>query len=142
MIFKHVLAHELYHCAEYRGTHDNPTTTQNEIAKWWFETGGECFANTVYLAPEPHTHARNYNPRDSLYVSKYRAAIFFQHLSNVGWPDREIHNWIMDQKFTNSPEEEAARISKAPRIDTTFPTFPSRFLDEKITFKNGGVIER
>ena len=50
MIFKHVLTYELYHCVESHGTHDNPTTTQNEIVKWWFEAGAENFANTMYLA--------------------------------------------------------------------------------------------
>lgn len=143
MIFKRTVAHELYHCVELR-LGKEPTDSQKSTSNWWYEASAEYFANTFYPSPEREALIKLYDPQQPLYNSRvdgYSASLFFQYLSNTGWSDKDIHDWVMIQSFTENFGAETTRVSKDPKIDAAFPGFATRFIDNQIKFKNGAAIQ-
>lgn len=53
----------------------------------------------------------------------------------------DIHDFMLEQKVTNTIEEEFSRISLDTDLAATFPTFATRFLDKQIADIKGTVID-
>lgn len=137
------LAHELYHCVQRTYGMDQPVQDATTLPNnWWFEGSAEYFGNVFYPGSKPD-HMQSYNPHRQLFFQKepslgYGASLFWQHLSNTGVADKDIHNWVVGRKLSVSfgLNEEQTRVSTDDFIAKAFPSFATRFLDGAVHYSN------
>ena len=137
--FQYTLAHNLYHCVQHR-VGLTPSDTQFPSAEWWYESAAVYFGSSYYSEGDVWKPMTSYSERTPLYRQGDSASLFLLHLSNIGWSDMQIHEWISSQTLTESMEQELARISFDAQLGETFPTFATRLTDKQIKFKNGTVV--
>ena len=140
-----VLAHELFHCYEYRNLPDQIFGPAYESTKWWVEGGAEFFGNVVYPASNAEY---DYLPRleedltyRNLVQFQYDAFIFWQYLENrsdTGIPG--ILRLLRSLPASGGEDDQLNGLAAYPNIDLIFHEFCEALVDERIRDSDGTYI--
>jgi hypothetical protein len=143
--FQNALAHELYHCVQMRcGLYRDPVeeNRQRELSKWWYEGSADYFAGYLYpTKPEDRLLPYMFNWPDWPLVGRQltrpsigndKGGLFFLYLSNIGWTNLRIHNWVTSQRFGQDPFAEYRRPAFDPQFVDVWPDFATKFADGQI----------
>lgn len=83
--FKQVIAHEIFHCVQYKVLARRGVPINLNTYPWWFEGTATYFSNVVYPdADLEHIYDKGYEPLNSLIQQQYSYsdAHFFQYAAN------------------------------------------------------------
>ncbi|KAH0541666.1 hypothetical protein FGG08_003897 [Glutinoglossum americanum] len=142
-LVKQTVAHELYHCVEFKNTVGFTKAELNgETASgWWIEGAADYFSNVVY----PYSNTEwdvniDYIPSVPLYINDpYGCNMFFQFLAS-NLDDPSINKWIAEQPLEEDIYVERSRLSQDSLIQTQFPQFAQRFAEALIKDTDGSYI--
>jgi hypothetical protein len=149
LAFQNALAFQLYRCVQLRSglyrTPDRYNTTK-EFSRWWYDGSAEYFAGIFY--PEEYTFS-HFIILDSIPglvlndppTGAINMGYFFLHLSNMGWIDLAIHQWVSSQKFTEDGIAELTRMAADVRLVEAFPSLIERFIDQLTTLRDGSQVK-
>ncbi|KAG0275455.1 hypothetical protein BGZ95_008772 [Linnemannia exigua] len=142
-LVKQTVAHELYHCVEYKNTVGfTKAGLDGEAASvWWIEGAADYFSNMVY----PYSNTEwlsniNYIPSVPLYINDpYGCNLFFQFLAS-NLDDASINKWIAEQPLEDDVYVERSRLSQDSLMQAQFPQFAQRFAEALIKDTDGSYI--
>jgi len=95
LYFKQDVAHEMFHCFQFKDIVDLNTASVNDIL-WWLEGSAEYFGNTVY--PDYNEEYRRIAGLDAAiwgvntFHLDYMNFLFFQYMGNGYTSDRDVIN--------------------------------------------------
>jgi hypothetical protein len=140
-----VIAHELFHCYEYRSLSDQISGPEFNATQWWVEGGAEFFGNVVYPANNAEyifLHDLDEDiPVRVLVQFSYDTFIFWQYLENR--PDMGISGIL--RLMRSLPTRGGARdqlnsLAAFPNIDQIFHEFCEALVDGRIKDSSGSFI--
>lgn len=134
--YKFDIAHELFHCFQYRNFFDRR-------GDWWIEGTPDYFANLVY--PTQNYEAFRWNQFDhgsvafSLLEMDYANEVFFQFLGNqIG--NAGILDLISGMPTTPDTGSQRAALAAYPGMEDLFHQFAQDYFDRSIPDTGGGMI--
>jgi hypothetical protein len=134
------VAHEMFHCYQYRNLSAQESGPQPAAVEWWVEGSAEYFSNVVYPSA-------NFEQRDmgelyddvvekNLLEWKYKAYIFFQYLENRsdvgGVPGILALLRRMPAAAGSGVAEQRAALSAYPNIGVIFQDFAQAIADRNV----------
>lgn len=142
-LYKHTLAHELFHCFQYKQTGEDVWRADGHAGDWWFEGTAEYFANVVYprenVEYEYLDTLRDFEPNHALVDLSYEAFAFFQHFAN-----RQSNPAIVEFMQTMPPgggrSAQMAAAAAWPGMDELFHDYARAFLTDAIIDASGASI--
>ncbi|PVH92627.1 hypothetical protein DM02DRAFT_635209 [Periconia macrospinosa] len=147
--FKHMVAHELYHCVQFRyhPTEVNTSPTQYQNRLWWSEGTSEFFANFFYPMPSDAQYFNKiyqYNPATPIYQTLEKKtgeppSLYFMYLYDTGISEHSINSFMAKQYLTDSLEEERSRVATSEDL-SDWSGFATAFIDNTIDMDRGSPI--
>jgi hypothetical protein len=139
------VAHEMFHCYEYKNLSAQTTGPARSANEWWVEGAAEYFSNVVYPAtnfehqwlPELPDVMRSL----SLFSWTYKSFIFFQYLENR--PEVGVHGILQllrTMPVRGSRAEQMDALSAYPNMSVIFHEFALAVADQRIMDTDGSVI--
>ncbi|MEX0663348.1 MAG: hypothetical protein WD598_01105 [Acidimicrobiia bacterium] len=142
-LYRHTLAHELFHCFQFKQLGIEIWDAEDEGGEWWVEGTAEYFANVVYpddnLEREYLAFLRSSEPRHSLVDVSVGAYVFFQHFANRhGNP--AVVEFMQTMPATGGRADQMATAAAWPGMDELFHDYARAFLSDEIVDANGATI--
>ncbi|KAH7258903.1 uncharacterized protein BKA55DRAFT_561757 [Fusarium redolens] len=134
------VAHEIYHCVqqEFNGGQTPPVGP----SRWVVESSADYFSNLVFpRVNDEWSRAVHYDPGVPIWRNEYNANIWFQSLE----PSHDltyIHQFVTSTVFTNSENEERARLAAYATFADDFFEFAKSFTIGSIVDSGGGDVPR
>lgn len=136
--FRHLLAHELFHCVQFRTW---PGAYGGTAAKWWTEGSAEYFANLA----QPGTNFSNFYATGfeahrelTLTYHSYNAVVFFFWLGQTRGPSA-IPALLATMPAASGHDAQNAALRAAMPIDE-WMRFEENYLDGRITKPGGAAL--
>ncbi len=140
---KQVIAHELFHCFQFKNLNNQMYFSNNRARNWWSEGSAEYFSNVVFPSADleyeaNETNFRNRSLTQSLLDLKYENFLFFQYLGN-----RLGNQGVVDmlrKMPTSGGRAEQQKALSAVVNDELFHAFATAYLDANIKDSSGSII--
>ncbi len=140
---KQVLAHELFHCFQFKQTGEAVWSAAGSAGDWWFEGTAEYFSNVVYPRANNEYQfldaLRELEPGHAVVDLSYEAFAFFQHFAN-----REGNPAVVEFMQTMPPASgrgtQIAAASAWPGMDELFHDYARAFVSDGIIDSSGAPI--
>jgi hypothetical protein len=138
--YEQVLAHELFHCFQFKQFGDRVWSADNAAGEWWFEGSAEYFSNVVF----PRENAeyqfldslRELEPGHALVDLSYEAWVFFQHFANrQGNP--AIIEFLETMPSRSGRAGQIAAAAGWPGMNELFHDYAKAFLSNDIVDASG-----
>jgi hypothetical protein len=137
------LAHEMFHCYQYRNLTAQEAGPTHAANDWWVEGSAEYFSNVVFPAVDyEHRWLSQLTTamRESNLTSwSYKSFIFFQYLENRADAGAVI-NLLRAMPTSGGAEQQLAAISAYPNMNAIFHEFAQAVADQNVIDSNGSVI--
>jgi hypothetical protein len=140
------VAHEMFHCYEYKNLPEQVSGPASSATDWWVEGAAEYFSNVVYPGVNLEHQWLNQLPlimRDqrSLFTWSYKSNIFFQYLENRPELGRNgILQLLRSMPVSGNQTEQTVALATFPNMDHIFHDFALAIADQSIMDTNGSSI--
>ena len=133
------IAHEMFHCYQYRNLSEQTLNLPNAIIDWWKEGSAEFFGATVY--PDNNDEFqfngdfRTSVAHDSLFGMSYANYLFFQYLAReggLGLPG-VIDNVLQHMPTDGNIFTQSNALASVPGINDLFHDFTRAYADHRLT---------
>ena len=140
--FKQTIAHEIFHCFEFRNL-PGQMQVDHDINMWWSEATAEYFSNVVYPAVD-YEHrwvdTFDYNSKNTpLHRMGYENFGFFQFLA-TRWGDNAVITFLESMPDSGGSAEQLEELASWPGMQEVFHKFGQDYLDSLIADSGGGTI--
>jgi hypothetical protein len=144
MMFKQVVAHEIFHCFQGKNIGVPSNYFHNHSTSWWVEGTAEYFSNLVYpMANREWGSGREYFAFTTLTEQKSApsTAIFFQYLeTGAGINPVSILKEIKKQPLAHDPRGARSALATFSQLGDILHEFFQAFVDRNIVDTGGGTI--
>jgi hypothetical protein len=140
------VAHEMFHCYEYKNLPGQVSGPESSASDWWVEGAAEYFSNVVYPAVNLEYQWLSQLPilmRDhrSLFTWSYKSFIFFQYLENR--PELGMNGVLQllrSMATTGNQADQTTALAAFPNMERIFHDFALAVADQSIMDTNGSSI--
>jgi hypothetical protein len=139
------IAHEMFHCYQYKNLREQTLNLPNAIIDWWKEGSAEFFGATVY--PDNNDEFQfNSNFRasvahDPLMGMSYENYLFFQYLGmQGGFGDEGVVNVLRSMPVSGSVIDQRDALAGISGMSELFHNFTRDYVDKRLQDWGGGVL--
>ena len=139
------IAHEMFHCYQYKNLREQTLNLPNGIIDWWKEGSAEFFGATVYPTNNDefifNSDFRAAVPHDTLFGMSYENYLFFQYLAREGGLGLDgVINILRDMPVDGDIFNQSEALANVSNINEIFHNFGRTYVDRKLTDWGGGVV--
>jgi len=140
------VAHEMFHCYEFKNLAAQTAGPDQNANEWWVEGAAEYFSNVVYPSVNLEYEWLGALPgimreQRSIFTWNYKSFIFFQYLENR--PDLGMHGVLQllrSLPMSGNQAEQTSSLAGYPNMDVIFHEFALAVADQSIRDTNGSII--
>jgi hypothetical protein len=142
-LFQHTMAHELFHCFQFKQVGDRVFTVAGGPGDWWFEGTAEYFANVAYPNEDIERYylegLRAAEPNRALVDLAEDAYVFFQFLANQQG-DAAVVQFMNTMPTSGGRVDQIEAAAAWPNMDALFHEYARAFLSNGIIDTSGEFI--
>jgi len=137
------IAHELFHCYQYKNLRPQTLNLGGEINNWWVEGTAEFYGASVFPSNNAefryNDDFRANSTGSLLFDMSYENYLFFQYLAREGGLGLE---GVIDEILQNMPsdggfEQQQDALASVGGMDEKFHTFVRAYVDRRLTDMSG-----
>jgi hypothetical protein len=139
------IAHEMFHCYQYKNLRPQTISLPNAINNWWVEGTAEFFGATVY--PENNDEFifnDDFQAAVSgatLFEMSYENYLFFQFLAREGGLGQDgVIDILRVMPNSGGFEEQQEALAGVSDMDELFHNFTRAYMDRRLTDWGGGLV--
>lgn len=139
------IAHEMFHCYQYKNLRPQTNNLPNEINNWWVEGTAEFFGATVYPDNNDEFIFNDDFQDDvidhSLFEMSYQNYLFFQFLAlESGLGQNGVIDILRNMPDSGGFDEQREALAAVGGIDEIFHNFARAYMDRRLTDWGGGSV--
>jgi hypothetical protein len=140
---KQTIAHEMFHCYQYKNLRPQTRNLPNEINDWWVEGSAEFFGATVYPTNNDefifNDDFQADVPGATLFEMTYDNYLFFQFLAREGgFGLPGVIDILRELPESGGFEDQQDALAAVGGIDEIFHNFTRAYMDRRLTDWGGG----
>jgi hypothetical protein len=139
------IAHEMFHCYQYKDLRPQTVGLPNEINNWWVEGSAEFFGATVY--PDNNDEFQFNGDFQAavagatLFEMSYENYLFFQFLAREGRLGQTgVIDILRGMPTGGGFEEQQDALAGVAGMDELFHNFTRAYMDRRLTDWGGGAV--
>ena len=144
-VLEQTIAHELFHCYQFKNLRPQTFDVPNEINDWWNEGSAEFFGASVYPSNNAefiYNGAFQFNSNWAiLFDMSYENYLFFQYLAREGGLRLEgVIDLLRRMPTDGGFEEQQNALAAIDGMDEMFHAFARAYADHRLTDMSGATV--